>query len=191
MGETSGSEKFPILLCSSQYLAIFALTLPWQVLLWLSLLCFYPIVSPVFWKSYIVLNPDCVLTKKTVPWPFPGKVQLAMATHAGDVLLTRTSFLESHLWTGNKSQDSGIAEMEELPVPHNIKISNITCDSFKISWDMDSKSKERITHYFIDLNKKENKNSNKFKHKVCLRFRWRKEHLQLHLVLHFVCGSNM
>lgn len=68
--------------------------------------------------------------------------------------------------TGNKSQDSGIAEMEELPVPHNIKISNITCDSFKISWEMDSKSKDRITHYFIDLNKKENKNSNKFKHKV-------------------------
>lgn len=67
---------------------------------------------------------------------------------------------------GNKSQDSGIAEMEELPVPHNIKISNITCDSFKISWEMDSKSKDRITHYFIDLNKKENKNSNKFKHKV-------------------------
>ncbi|XP_029787581.1 phytanoyl-CoA hydroxylase-interacting protein-like isoform X1 [Suricata suricatta] len=66
---------------------------------------------------------------------------------------------------GNKSQDSGIAEMEELPVPHNIKISNITCDSFKISWEMDSKSKDRITHYFIDLNKKENKNSNKFKHK--------------------------
>ncbi|KAL4640995.1 phytanoyl-CoA hydroxylase-interacting protein-like [Arapaima gigas] len=65
----------------------------------------------------------------------------------------------------NKSQDSGIAGMEELPVPQNIKISNITCDSFKISWDMDSKAKERITHYFIDLNKKENKNSNKFKHK--------------------------
>lgn len=58
--------------------------------------------------------------------------------------------------------------MEELPVPQNIKINNITCDSFKISWDMDSKAKERITHYFIDLNKKENKNSNKFKHKVNL-----------------------
>ncbi|KAK1164613.1 phytanoyl-CoA hydroxylase-interacting protein-like isoform X1 [Acipenser oxyrinchus oxyrinchus] len=66
---------------------------------------------------------------------------------------------------GHKSQNSGIAEMEELPVPQNIKINNITCDSFKISWDMDPKSKERITHYFIDLNKKENKNSNKFKHK--------------------------
>ncbi|XP_051958454.1 phytanoyl-CoA hydroxylase-interacting protein-like isoform X1 [Xyrauchen texanus] len=66
---------------------------------------------------------------------------------------------------GNKSMDSGIAEMEELPVPQNIKISNITCDSFKICWDMDSRAKERITHYFIDLNKKENKNANKFKHK--------------------------
>lgn len=70
--------------------------------------------------------------------------------------------------SGNKSLDSGIAEMEELPVPQNIKISNITCDSFKICWDMDSRSKERITHYFIDLNKKENKNANKFKHKVCV-----------------------
>ncbi|KAF7705107.1 phytanoyl-CoA hydroxylase-interacting protein-like isoform X1 [Silurus meridionalis] len=66
---------------------------------------------------------------------------------------------------GTKSQDSGIAEMEELPVPQAIKISNITCDSFKICWDMDSRAKERITHYFIDLNKKENKNANKFKHK--------------------------
>ncbi|XP_030631623.1 phytanoyl-CoA hydroxylase-interacting protein-like [Chanos chanos] len=66
---------------------------------------------------------------------------------------------------GNKSQDSGIAEMEELPVPRHIQISNITCDSFKICWEMDSRAKERITHYFIDLNKKENKNSNKFKHK--------------------------
>ncbi|KAJ4949335.1 hypothetical protein JOQ06_020850 [Pogonophryne albipinna] len=66
---------------------------------------------------------------------------------------------------GSKSQDGS---MEALPVPQNIKISNITCDSFKICWDMEPSSKERITHYFIDLNKKENKNSNKFKHKVTL-----------------------
>ncbi|XP_068423574.1 phytanoyl-CoA hydroxylase-interacting protein-like [Clinocottus analis] len=65
----------------------------------------------------------------------------------------------------SKSQDGTISELEELPVPQNIKISNITCDSFKICWDMEPRSKERITHYFIDLNKKENKNSNKFKHK--------------------------
>lgn len=71
-------------------------------------------------------------------------------------------------YAGTKSQDGSISEMEELPVPQNIKISNITCDSFKICWDMEASSKERITHYFIDLNKKENKNSNKFKHKVML-----------------------
>ncbi|XP_024916402.1 phytanoyl-CoA hydroxylase-interacting protein-like, partial [Cynoglossus semilaevis] len=68
-------------------------------------------------------------------------------------------------YTGSKSQDGSISELEELPVPRNIKISNITCDSFKICWDMEPGSRERITHYFIDLNKKENKNSNKFKHK--------------------------
>lgn len=71
-------------------------------------------------------------------------------------------------YAGSKSQDGSITETEELPVPQNIKISNITCDSFKICWDMEPRSKERITHYFIDLNKKENKNSNKFKHKVTL-----------------------
>lgn len=71
-----------------------------------------------------------------------------------------------YYYAGSKSQDGSISEMEELPVPQNIKISNITCDSFKICWDMEPRNKERITHYFIDLNKKENKNSNKFKHKV-------------------------
>lgn len=80
--------------------------------------------------------------------------------------------MSSSFWTVSfpfatgKSQDGSISEVEELPVPQNIKISNITCDSFKICWDMEARSKERITHYFIDLNKKENKNSNKFKHKV-------------------------
>ncbi len=64
-----------------------------------------------------------------------------------------------------KAEDPGVVEME-LPVARNIKISNITCDSFKICWDMDPHTTEKITHYFIDLNKKENKNSNKFKHKV-------------------------
>lgn len=81
-------------------------------------------------------------------------------------------FVFSSVSIGNKSLDSGIAEMEELPVPQNIKISNITCDSFKICWDMEPKARERITHYFIDLNKKENKNANKFKHKVCVCLLW-------------------
>ncbi|KAM6951790.1 phytanoyl-CoA hydroxylase-interacting protein-like isoform 2-T2 [Aplochiton taeniatus] len=66
---------------------------------------------------------------------------------------------------GTQSADSGIAEMVELPVAQEIRISNITCDSFKICWDMEPRVRERVTHYFIDLNKKENKNSNQFKHK--------------------------
>ncbi|KAM3860035.1 phytanoyl-CoA hydroxylase-interacting protein-like [Diretmus argenteus] len=66
---------------------------------------------------------------------------------------------------GTNSADSGIGELEDLPVPHRIRISNITCDSFKISWDMETRGRDRITHYFIDLNKKENKKENKFKHK--------------------------
>lgn len=56
--------------------------------------------------------------------------------------------------------------MELLSTPHSIEINNITCDSFRISWVMDVGDLDRVTHYFIDLNKKENKNSNKFKHRV-------------------------
>uniref|UniRef100_G3X1E8 Phytanoyl-CoA hydroxylase-interacting protein n=1 Tax=Sarcophilus harrisii TaxID=9305 RepID=G3X1E8_SARHA len=52
-----------------------------------------------------------------------------------------------------------------LSTPHSIEINNITCDSFRISWAMEGSDLERVTHYFIDLNKKENKNSNKFKHR--------------------------
>uniref|UniRef100_A0ACB8EXJ4 Uncharacterized protein n=1 Tax=Sphaerodactylus townsendi TaxID=933632 RepID=A0ACB8EXJ4_9SAUR len=56
--------------------------------------------------------------------------------------------------------------MELLSTPHSIEINNITCDSFRISWAMDVGDLDKVTHYFIDLNKKENKNSNKFKHRV-------------------------
>ncbi|ELW52780.1 Phytanoyl-CoA hydroxylase-interacting protein [Tupaia chinensis] len=56
--------------------------------------------------------------------------------------------------------------MELLSTPHSIEINNITCDSFRISWAMEDSDVERVTHYFIDLNKKENKNSNKFKHRL-------------------------
>ncbi|NXL65842.1 PHYIP protein, partial [Chordeiles acutipennis] len=56
--------------------------------------------------------------------------------------------------------------MELLSTPKNIEINNITCDSFRICWAMERGDLERVTHYFIDLNKKENKNSNKFKHRV-------------------------
>jgi hypothetical protein len=64
--------------------------------------------------------------------------------------------------TGAKPEGS----MELLSTPHSIEINNITCDSFRISWTMEDSDLERVTHYFIDLNKKENKNSNKFKHRV-------------------------
>ncbi|XP_030257278.1 phytanoyl-CoA hydroxylase-interacting protein-like isoform X1 [Sparus aurata] len=66
---------------------------------------------------------------------------------------------------GTESADSGIGDVDDLPVPQQIRISSITCDSFKISWDMESRGRDRITHYFIDLNKTENKKENKFKHK--------------------------
>uniref|UniRef100_A0A8C4MM51 Phytanoyl-CoA hydroxylase-interacting protein n=1 Tax=Equus asinus asinus TaxID=83772 RepID=A0A8C4MM51_EQUAS len=63
--------------------------------------------------------------------------------------------------TGAKPEGS----MELLSTPHSIEVNNITCDSFRISWTMENSDLERVTHYFIDLNKKENKNSNKFKHR--------------------------
>ncbi|XP_008297334.1 phytanoyl-CoA hydroxylase-interacting protein-like [Stegastes partitus] len=66
---------------------------------------------------------------------------------------------------GTESADSGIGDVDDLPLPQQIHISSITCDSFKISWSMDSRGRDRISHYFIDLNKKENLSCNKFKHK--------------------------
>ncbi|XP_070801611.1 phytanoyl-CoA hydroxylase-interacting protein-like isoform X1 [Pituophis catenifer annectens] len=108
------------------------------------------------------MMPSTLKEKELKTW---GRTSSLAKVGRGNTVKTKQQQGGDPGQAGNKSQDSGIAEMEELPVPHNIKISNITCDSFKISWDMDSKAKERITHYFIDLNKKENKNSNKFKHK--------------------------
>ncbi|KAM9424110.1 phytanoyl-CoA hydroxylase-interacting protein-like [Pholidichthys leucotaenia] len=64
-----------------------------------------------------------------------------------------------------KSADGSIGGVDELPVPQQIRITNITCDSFKISWNMVVRGQDQITHYFIDLNKRENMSSNKFKHK--------------------------
>ncbi|XP_069473851.1 phytanoyl-CoA hydroxylase-interacting protein [Ambystoma mexicanum] len=55
--------------------------------------------------------------------------------------------------------------MATLSTPHSIHISDITCDSFRIAWAMNQGDLDRVSHYFIDLNKKENKNSNKFKHR--------------------------
>ena len=67
---------------------------------------------------------------------------------------------------GSESADPGHIDGGGLPVPRQIQISNITCDSFWISWGMEANGQDRITHYFIDLNKRENRDANKFKLKV-------------------------
>ncbi|KAM3592119.1 uncharacterized protein V6R79_012897 [Siganus canaliculatus] len=66
---------------------------------------------------------------------------------------------------GAESADSGIGDVDELPAPRRIRISHITCDSFKISWDMDPRGRDRISHYFIDLKKREDRADSKFQHK--------------------------
>ncbi|XP_078578824.1 phytanoyl-CoA hydroxylase-interacting protein-like [Branchiostoma floridae x Branchiostoma japonicum] len=56
-------------------------------------------------------------------------------------------------------------DAQGLSTPCDVKLSHITCDSFKIQWSMDPK--DHVTHFFIDLNKKANVNNAKkaFKHK--------------------------
>ncbi|MBN3317480.1 PHYIP protein, partial [Atractosteus spatula] len=55
--------------------------------------------------------------------------------------------------------------MELLSTPHNIQITEVTCDSFKIAWEMHPKDAGKVTHYFIDLSRKEAKDPNRFKHR--------------------------
>ncbi|KAM4039405.1 phytanoyl-CoA hydroxylase-interacting protein isoform 1-T1 [Anomaloglossus baeobatrachus] len=52
-----------------------------------------------------------------------------------------------------------------LTAPHGIQISDITCDSFRVSWEMPPYDARRVTHYFIDLNKTGGQKENKFKHR--------------------------
>ncbi|XP_013867553.1 phytanoyl-CoA hydroxylase-interacting protein [Austrofundulus limnaeus] len=52
-----------------------------------------------------------------------------------------------------------------LSTPCNIKICEVTCDSFRIMWDMTPEDSARATHYFIDLSRKENRDPNRFKHR--------------------------
>lgn len=63
-----------------------------------------------------------------------------------------------------------------LSTPCNIKICEVTCDSFRIMWDMTPEDSARATHYFIDLSRKENRDPNRFKHRV-----WNKH---LHYLTH-------
>uniref|UniRef100_A0A3Q3WSZ7 Phytanoyl-CoA hydroxylase-interacting protein-like C-terminal domain-containing protein n=1 Tax=Mola mola TaxID=94237 RepID=A0A3Q3WSZ7_MOLML len=52
-----------------------------------------------------------------------------------------------------------------LSTPCNIQICEVTCDSFRIMWDMTPEDTARATHFFIDLSRKESRNPNRFKHR--------------------------
>lgn len=53
-----------------------------------------------------------------------------------------------------------------LATPCNVQICEVTCDSFRIMWDMTSEDTARATHFFIDLSRKESRDPNRFKHRV-------------------------
>ncbi|XP_077571974.1 phytanoyl-CoA hydroxylase-interacting protein-like [Stigmatopora nigra] len=52
-----------------------------------------------------------------------------------------------------------------LATPCNIQICEVTCDSFRIVWDMTPQDTSRATHFFIDLSRKECRDPNRFKHR--------------------------
>ncbi|XP_076846335.1 phytanoyl-CoA hydroxylase-interacting protein [Brachyhypopomus gauderio] len=58
-----------------------------------------------------------------------------------------------------------MAEMELLSAPHNIQIIEVTCDSFRLTWEMTPQDMARVTHYFIDLSRKEGGEQKHFKHR--------------------------
>ncbi|XP_051758267.1 phytanoyl-CoA hydroxylase-interacting protein [Ctenopharyngodon idella] len=58
-----------------------------------------------------------------------------------------------------------MAEVELLSTPNNIQISEVSCDSFRITWEMAHEDTSRVTHYFIDLSRKEGSEPNRFKHR--------------------------
>ncbi|KAJ3603986.1 hypothetical protein NHX12_028727 [Muraenolepis orangiensis] len=52
-----------------------------------------------------------------------------------------------------------------LATPNNIQICEVSCDSFRIGWDMSPEDTGRATHFFIDLSRKESRDPNRFKHR--------------------------
>ncbi|KAK7934189.1 hypothetical protein WMY93_005085 [Mugilogobius chulae] len=52
-----------------------------------------------------------------------------------------------------------------LCTPCNIQICEVTCDSFRIMWDMTPEDTARATHFFIDLSRKDHRDPNRFKHR--------------------------
>lgn len=61
-----------------------------------------------------------------------------------------------------------MAELDLLSTPHNIQISEVTCDSFRIAWETAHEDTVRVTHYFIDLRRKEGGEQNRFKNRVSI-----------------------
>lgn len=59
-----------------------------------------------------------------------------------------------------------MAEPDALSTPCNVQISEVTCDSFRAAWAMTPVDTARVTHYFIDLSRKEGAERNRFRNRV-------------------------
>ncbi|XP_062854734.1 phytanoyl-CoA hydroxylase-interacting protein [Trichomycterus rosablanca] len=58
-----------------------------------------------------------------------------------------------------------MAELDVLSTPCNVQISEVTCDSFRVAWEITPEDAARVTHYFIDLSRKEGAERNRFKNR--------------------------
>ena len=58
-----------------------------------------------------------------------------------------------------------VVDTSPLSTPHNIQICEVSCDSFRIGWDMTPEDTARATHFFLDLSRKESSDV-RFKHRV-------------------------
>ncbi|XP_028851881.1 phytanoyl-CoA hydroxylase-interacting protein [Denticeps clupeoides] len=58
-----------------------------------------------------------------------------------------------------------MADLDQLSTPCDVQICDVTCDSFRIAWEMSTEDTDRVTHYFIDLRRKEGGEQNRFKHR--------------------------
>ncbi|KAL7827328.1 hypothetical protein SRHO_G00330460 [Serrasalmus rhombeus] len=101
------------------------------------------------------------------PWHWDHMVQhLPCCAELLLLATTQTAAAASRsllIWTTARSETMGEAEL--LSTPHNIQISEVTCDSFHVAWEMTSEDAARVTHYFIDLSRKEGGEQNRFKHR--------------------------
>uniref|UniRef100_A0A4W4FMC8 Phytanoyl-CoA hydroxylase-interacting protein n=3 Tax=Electrophorus electricus TaxID=8005 RepID=A0A4W4FMC8_ELEEL len=73
--------------------------------------------------------------------------------------------VDFHNYKKKERKERVMAEMEVLSAPLNIQIIEVTCDSFRVTWEMTPQDKARVTHYFIDLSRKEGGEQKHFKHR--------------------------